>query len=100
MSTTRRFTRYHPEAPEKNDVVRPSSKGKRLVLLHAVTQDGWLTGYFWTGWRNAFLISPIREAVAQYRIHRNGSLSMPLSLCILSSLAVHPVLSLLIASVS
>ena len=57
-------------------------------------------GYFCTGWRNAFLISPIRDAVAQYRIHRNGSLSMPLSLCILSSLAVHPVLSLLIASVS
>ena len=43
MSTTRRFTWYHPEAPEKNDVVRPSGKGKRLVLLHAVTQDGWLT---------------------------------------------------------
>jgi hypothetical protein len=39
----RKFTWYHPDTPEKNDVVRPSGKGKRLVLLHAFTQDGWLT---------------------------------------------------------
>ena len=29
--------------PEKNDVVRPSGKGKRLVLVHAFTKDGWLS---------------------------------------------------------
>jgi hypothetical protein len=39
----RKFTWYHPELPEKKDVARPSGKGKRLVLLHAFTQDGWLT---------------------------------------------------------
>ena len=43
VNHARQFTWYHPEAPEKNDVVRPSGKGKRLVLLHAFTQDGWLT---------------------------------------------------------
>jgi hypothetical protein len=43
VNHARKFTWYHPEAPEKNDVVRPSGKGKRLVLLHAFTQDGWLT---------------------------------------------------------
>ena len=37
------MTWYHPDAPEQNRVVRPSGKGKRLVLLHAFTQDGWLT---------------------------------------------------------
>jgi hypothetical protein len=39
----RKFTWYHPAMPEKNDVVRPSGKGKRLVLLHAFTHEGWLT---------------------------------------------------------
>ena len=39
----RQFTWYHPEAPEKRDVVRPSGVGKRLVLVHAFTQEGWLT---------------------------------------------------------
>jgi transposase len=43
VNHARKFTWYHPEAPEKNDVVRASGKGKRLVLLHAFTQDGWLT---------------------------------------------------------
>jgi hypothetical protein len=43
VNHARKFTWYHPEAPEKDDVVRPSGKGKRLVLLHAFTQDGWLT---------------------------------------------------------
>ena len=36
-------TWYHPGLPEKNDVVRPSGKGKRLVLVHAFTNDGWLS---------------------------------------------------------
>ena len=36
-------TWYHPGLPEKNDVVRPSGKGKRLVLVHAFTKDGWLS---------------------------------------------------------
>jgi hypothetical protein len=35
-------TWYSDIATEKNDVVRPSGKGKRLVLLHAFTRDGWL----------------------------------------------------------
>jgi hypothetical protein len=39
----RKFTWYNPALPEKNDVVRPSGKGKRLVLLHAFTQHGLLT---------------------------------------------------------
>ena len=39
----RRFTWYHPDAPERNDVVRPSGAGKRLVLVHAFTQEGWLS---------------------------------------------------------
>lgn len=43
VNHARQFTWYHPEAPESNDVVRPSGKGKRLVLLHAFTLDGWLT---------------------------------------------------------
>jgi hypothetical protein len=40
------FTWYHPGLPEKNDVVRPSGKGKRLVLVHAFTKDGWLSDNF------------------------------------------------------
>ena len=36
-------TWYQPGLPEKNDVVRPSGKGKRLVLVHAFTKDGWLS---------------------------------------------------------
>ena len=43
VNHARQFTWYHPEAPESNNVVRPSGKGKRLVLLHAFTHDGWLT---------------------------------------------------------
>jgi hypothetical protein len=39
----RKFTWYNPALPEKKDVVRPSGVGKRLVLLHACRQDGWLT---------------------------------------------------------
>ena len=35
-------TWHHPGLPEKNDVVRPSGKGKRLVLVHASTKNGWL----------------------------------------------------------
>ena len=38
----RKQTWYSDIATEKNDVVRPSGKGKRLVLLHAFTRDGWL----------------------------------------------------------
>jgi transposase len=38
----RKSTWYSPLSSEKNDVVRPSGKGKRLVLLHAFTKDGWL----------------------------------------------------------
>jgi hypothetical protein len=39
----RKFTWYNPDTSEKKDVVRPSGVGRRLVLLHACTQDGWLT---------------------------------------------------------
>ena len=39
----RKFTWYHPDTPEKRDVVRPSGVGKRLVLVHVFTRDGWLT---------------------------------------------------------
>ena len=38
----RKLTWYSPVATEKNEVVRPTGKGKRLVLLHAFTKDGWL----------------------------------------------------------
>ena len=43
VNHARQFTWYHPEAPERRDVVRPSGVGERLVLVHAFTQDGWLT---------------------------------------------------------
>ena len=33
-------TWYSRLATEKNEVVRPTGKGKRLVLLHAFTKDG------------------------------------------------------------
>ena len=33
-------TWYSSLSSEKDDVVRPSGKGKRLVLLHAFTKDG------------------------------------------------------------
>jgi transposase len=39
----RKMTWYSPVATEKNEVVRSTGKGKRLVLLHAFTKDGWLT---------------------------------------------------------
>jgi transposase len=38
----RKSTWYTTLSSESNDVVRPSGKGKRLVLLHAFTKDGWL----------------------------------------------------------
>lgn len=34
---------YSMDTPEKNNIVRPSGRGKRLVLLHAFTKNGWLT---------------------------------------------------------
>ena len=43
VNHARQCTWYHPDTPEKKDVVRPSGVGKRLVLVHACTQDGWLT---------------------------------------------------------
>lgn len=43
VNRARQFTWYNPDAPERNDVVRPSGRGKRLVLLHAFTEHGWLT---------------------------------------------------------
>ena len=43
VNHARRLTWCHPEAPEKNDVARPSGKSKRLVLLHAFTGDDWVT---------------------------------------------------------
>jgi hypothetical protein len=43
VNHSRKSTWYSPLAPEGNDVVRPSGKGKRLVLLHAFTKHGWLT---------------------------------------------------------
>lgn len=36
-------TWFNPAATEGSAVVRPSGKGKRLVLLHAFTKHGWLT---------------------------------------------------------
>ena len=42
VNHARQFTWYNPGAPERNDVVRPSGRGKRLVLLHAFTEHGWL----------------------------------------------------------
>ena len=39
----RHYTWYSPDTEEKNHVVRPGGRGKRLVLLHAFTKDGWLT---------------------------------------------------------
>jgi transposase/DNA modification methylase len=39
----RKTTWYSPDATEKNEIVRPTGRGKRLVLLHAFTKDGWLT---------------------------------------------------------
>jgi hypothetical protein len=43
VNHARKFTWYHPDTPERNDVVRPSGVGKRLVIVHACTQEGWLT---------------------------------------------------------
>jgi hypothetical protein len=43
LKHARKCTWYNPDTPEENKVVRPSGKGKRLVLLHAFTEDGWLT---------------------------------------------------------
>ena len=34
---------YSMDTPEKNNIVRPSGRGKRSVSLHAVTKNGWLT---------------------------------------------------------
>jgi len=42
-SHARRYSWFHPNTEEKNNVVRPSGRGRRLVLLHAFTKDGWLT---------------------------------------------------------
>jgi hypothetical protein len=36
-------TWFNPAATEGNALVRPSGKGKRLVLLHAFSKHGWLT---------------------------------------------------------
>ena len=36
-------TWFDTASPESSAVVRPSGKGKRLVLLHAFTKHGWLT---------------------------------------------------------
>lgn len=38
----REATWYNPNDSENNSRVRPSGKGKRLVILHAITFDGWL----------------------------------------------------------
>lgn len=43
INHARKSTWYSCLATEGNDVVRPSDKGRRLVLLHAFTKDGWLT---------------------------------------------------------
>jgi hypothetical protein len=43
VNHARKFTWYHPDTPERRDVVRPSGVGKRLVLVHAFTHHGWLT---------------------------------------------------------
>lgn len=37
-----KFTWYNPEDPQKNDVVHPSGKGPRLIIIHAITKDGLL----------------------------------------------------------
>jgi hypothetical protein len=42
VNHARKSTWYSPIATERNEVVRPTGKGKRLVLLHAFTKDGWL----------------------------------------------------------
>jgi hypothetical protein len=42
VNHARKKTWYSLVATERNEVVRPSGKGKRLVLLHAFTKDGWL----------------------------------------------------------
>ena len=39
----RQCTWFSSMSTEGNNVVRPSGKGKRLVLLHAFTKHGWLT---------------------------------------------------------
>jgi len=43
INHARKQTWYSDIATEKSDVVRPSGRGRRLVLLHAFTQDGWLS---------------------------------------------------------
>jgi hypothetical protein len=42
VNHARKFTWFNPALPERKNVVRPSGVGKRLVLLHACTRDGWL----------------------------------------------------------
>jgi transposase len=38
----RRYSWSSMDTAEKNNIVRSSGKGRRLVLLHAFTRDGWL----------------------------------------------------------
>jgi transposase len=38
----RRYSWSSMDTAEKNDIVRSSGRGRRLVLLHAFTKDGWL----------------------------------------------------------
>ena len=41
-SHARGYSWFNPDTEEKNNVVRPGGRGRRLVLLHAFTKDGWL----------------------------------------------------------
>jgi hypothetical protein len=63
----RKMTWYSPTATKKNEVVRPTGRGKRLVLLHAFTKDGWLAGT-----RHLHPQRPRRPAVLLLRAHLRG----------------------------
>jgi hypothetical protein len=41
-SHARGYSWFNPDTEEKNNVIRPGGRGRRLVLLHAFTKDGWL----------------------------------------------------------
>ena len=69
----RKLTWHHPDTPERRHVVRPSGKGKRLVLGHAFTQHGWLTLDSAVHNDRAEQWAPFSELIDESREGRRGS---------------------------